>query len=984
MSVALTTTGFLALRHAEESEWDQHFQRRVETIGTLFNLRCKRAAADLTAIQVLFANSASVTAAEFEHAARTLLTSDPDLAALEWVPVVPASDRDRFEQELRTQGFPAFRIGAPAHGSDTRPAAATDEYWPVSYITPEEPNRAAQGFDLRFGPTVAELTRARATRALAVSAPLRLVQTSGNYSSIIFILPVFRRQDEAFTGWVQSIMHAPALLGATTAEATRLGLLVSFDSSDPASGQVQQLQASSAPADHRPCHHLTQELGGRRWHLSVWPDDTFAAERHTIRPWIALGIGGFTTVLLTLFIRNLTRRSRDIERLVDRRTRELTTANRALAAEIEQRRRAESELRAAKERHEGLVHSVQGVVWEFDRRRGQPGFVSRQAEALFGYPLAQWTDEPNFWSRIIHADDRGRVVAAVRAPPAGTDSFTERYRIATADNRLLWVQTFFSVSATSAESAPLYALTVDITAQRRAEEARTRDLLILASVRDAIIVADNAGCITFWNAGAENLFGWTEAEMVGQPFFQRFASEHAAEVQQVLATVAAGHDWCGEWSESRKDGTRIWIDVNLRRFLDARGQPAGLIGLAYDVTKRRLEQEARFEVERRLREAQKLESLGVLAGGIAHDFNNLLTTVLGQASLLRLDLPAASPMQENLGAIETAALRAADLCQQMLAYSGCARCALRHLDLGALIEETARLARPSLGAEARLVLDVAPGLPPVYADPVQLRQMVMNLVLNAGDALGEQAGSITVTTSLIHADRATLDATLLGADLPEGDYCLLAIRDTGCGMPPETLSRIFEPFFSTKFTGRGLGLSAVLGIVRSHHGTLRVTSAPGQGSDFRVLLPAARQAVPEPEPEPESATAGSPTGRRVLIVDDEASVRETAGLMLKASGHEVEYAADGQAALEAVRGNPHAFGVVLLDYAMPRMNGSQTLAALRRIAPTLPVVLMSGFSEQEAFERFGPHGPATFLQKPFSATALRELVRHHLAPKPRG
>ena len=238
-----------------------------------------------------------------------------------------------------------------------------------------------------------------------------------------------------------------------------------------------------------------------------------------------------------------------------------------------------------------------------------------------------------------------------------------------------------------------------------------------------------------------------------------------------------------------------------------------------------------------------------------------------RASLLRLDLPAASPMQDNLAAIETAATRAADLCQQMLAYSGCARCALRHLDLGALVEETARLARASLGRDARLVLAIAPGLPPVYADSIQLRQIVLNLVTNSSDALGDRPGTITVTTNLIHADRHLLDSSLLGAGLPEADYCLLEVADTGCGMTPETLAHIFEPFYTTKFPGRGLGLSAVLGIVRSHHGTLQVESAPGQGSRFRLLLPAAlrlRHAGPAGTPRPGPP---SPARPRILVVD---------------------------------------------------------------------------------------------------------------------
>ena len=859
LSAGLTATSFFWLHHTEHREWDQRFLQRAETIDTLFDLRCSSADDDLTSLRVLFENSAAVTAEEFEYASRALRATDPDLAALEWVPVVRGADRAAFEQNLRAGSYPDFAIVETEPGGKPKPAASADEYWPVTYISPYEPNRIAHGFDLHHGPTVAALTRARSSRSLAASAPLRLVQTSGDTASVIFILPVFRQPDDVFMGWVQSIVHAPVLVRIPCEEAQRLGLLVAFDSIDPATGIAQRLHASPGidTTAGQPRHTGVQEHGGRRWSVSVWPDSEFLAARNTARPWLALIGGAATTLLLALFVRTTARRAHHIERLVERRTRELTGANRALSGEIAQR--------------------------------------------------------------------------------------------------------------------------------HRAEEARARDLLIFASVRDAIVVTDPAGTITFWNAGAVTLFGWSAAEMLGQPFFQRFATEYSTEAkQEILAAVAAGRDWCGEWAECRKDGSRLWVDMNLRRFLDAHGQPAGCIGLAYDVTGRRQAQEARLEVDRRLRDAQKLESLGVLAGGIAHDFNNLLTSVLGQASLLRLDLPATSPMHDNLAAIETSALHAADLCQQMLAYSGCARCALRHLDLGALVEETTRLARASLGPNVQLALAIAPGLSPVYADPIQLRQIVMNLVLNASDALGDQPGTITVATSLMHANRAQLDATLLGAGLAEADYCLIEVRDTGCGMTAETLARIFEPFFTTKFTGRGLGLSAVLGIARTHHGTLQVESAPGQGSRFRILLPVAQRAAAEPA-QAMAAPGRSPMGaQRILVVDDEHSVRETAQLMLRASGYPVDLAEDGQAALEALGRTPHDYALVLLDYAMPRLDGAQTLAALRRIAPTLPVVLMSGFGEQEAFERFGPHGPATFLQKPFSATTLLELIRHHLAPPPAG
>ena len=518
----------------------------------------------------------------------------------------------------------------------------------------------------------------------------------------------------------------------------------------------------------------------------------------------------------------------------------------------------------------------------------------------------------------------------------------------------------------------------DISARKAAEATTARAALLLAHMRDAVVCTELDGTVTFWNEGAEQLFGWKAGEMLGRPLHTRFPAEAAGESRALIARVAAGEEWHGEWLDYRRDGSRVWTDSTLGRFLDAEGRPAGLLGIARDVSERKHAEAERTELEHKLQETQKLESLGVLAGGIAHDFNNLLTGILGNASLARLDLVTGSSLDIGIGQIETAALRAAELCQQMLAYSGKAQFIVRPLSLGRLVEETSRLLHLSINKKACLVLDLAPDLPLVLGDATQLRQVVMNLVINASEALGPHPGEITITIRRRAATRAELERFHAPGDHPGGDSLALTVHDTGCGMNPDTLARIFDPFFTTKFTGRGLGLSAVLGIVRGHHGALDVISAPGAGTTFTLLLPVASTATAETLPPADVAPAWRGCGT-VLVADDEAAVREVLGHMLERLGFQVVVAADGLEAITRFSATPELFVAVLLDLSMPRCDGAETLRAIHALRPDTPVLLISGHGSGEISAQFAHDRPSGIVQKPFTTPALREAMQRALA-----
>ncbi|HYC31390.1 MAG TPA: response regulator, partial [Gemmatimonadales bacterium] len=366
-------------------------------------------------------------------------------------------------------------------------------------------------------------------------------------------------------------------------------------------------------------------------------------------------------------------------------------------------------------------------------------------------------------------------------------------------------------------------------------------------------------------------------------------------------------------------------------------------------------------------------------GGIAHDFNNLLMGVLGNANLARLDLAGDSPVLENVEHIETAALRAAELTKQMLAYSGKGQFVIQALDLSEVVQEMVHLLGTVVSKKASLRLELAKGLPAVEADATQVRQVAMNLITNASDALADGPGVITLTTGVIQADRAYLASTLFHEGLEPGEFVFVEVKDTGCGMTAETRTRMFDPFFTTKFAGRGLGLAAVLGIVRGHHGAIRLESEPGRGTTFRVLFPSAgpiRHERGGPELE---VASGSLQGRTVLVVDDEQLVREAVTRMLARIGVRPITVATGTEALRRLERDASVVDVVLLDMMMPEMNGEETFEEIHRLYPALPVILSSGYDEVEGSGRAAGHGLAGFIHKPYRLGELQGALERVLA-----
>lgn len=465
------------------------------------------------------------------------------------------------------------------------------------------------------------------------------------------------------------------------------------------------------------------------------------------------------------------------------------------------------------------------------------------------------------------------------------------------------------------------------------------------------------------------------AEWSYQRFLDHVLLEDRGQVNEKLQhCIATGSDCNFECRIVRPDGVQRWIWIAGRTQVDETNATNRVSGVMQDITARKQDLESRQKLENQIQHAQKLESLGILAGGIAHDFNNVLTSILGYTDLALLELPSHSPARALIAEAVNGARKAADLTKQMLAYSGKGKFVIQSLSLNDVIEDMIHLLQVSISKKCVLKLHLMPSLPSIEADAVQMRQIIMNLIINASDAIGERSGVIAITTGVMSCDRAYLSESYLDDNLKEGLYVFLEVADTGCGMQTENRARIFDPFFTTKATGRGLGLAAVLGIVRGHRGAIKVYSELDKGTTFKVVF-AAVDLPPELSPNSDSSLKIWKSNGTVLVVDDEESVRGLVQHMLEVMGFTVITANDGREGVAAFKKDSAIIRLVVLDMTMPHLDGSETFRELRRIRSDVKAILTSGYNEQSAINQFSGKGLAGFIQKPFRYDDFQAVVR---------
>jgi len=497
-----------------------------------------------------------------------------------------------------------------------------------------------------------------------------------------------------------------------------------------------------------------------------------------------------------------------------------------------------------------------------------------------------------------------------------------------------------------------------LTSVRRIHALQNQSNTILQSSMDGLLVIGTDGFIRFTNPAAEHLFGRPAPALLGSPFEYPIVQGQTSEI-----SIGPPHI-----PTSPVEMSVVPIEWE--------NEPAYLISLR-DLTERHKAEEERKRHEAERQYAQKLESLGVLAGGIAHDFNNLLMSIVARAGLALRSLPADAPAREHLRIIEKSGLRGGELANQMLTFAGETKLAFHPIDLQQFLKESKPFLRSTVSKRITVTFDMATPLPAIHGDRSQLRQLLMNIVTNAAEAIGDQDGKIVISTGTI--DTATHDFRqyhIMG-HLPSGSCVSMKIQDTGIGMEPELIPKIFDPFFSTKFPGRGLGLATLLGLARGHGAAVAVHSQLGHGTEFWFIFPTRQQLLPQ---QPPSVTlpltpANSPTLTKVLVVDDEEDVRTACSLILQEMGFEALVAQDGKAGLRIFEKYQNQIALIFLDLTMPNLDGGQLAEKIRQLNPHVPILVSSGYAEEDAMKHFPQSSSNAFIQKPFQVEVLIAKVQ---------
>ncbi len=852
------------------------------------------------------------------------------------------------------------------------------EFHPAAFLEPVEAYEARWfGFDVSTRPENREaLDRARDTGAAAMSHRLALFR-QGEGAGFVVFLPVYRagrppgtveERRQSLEGFVAATFRPDLLMselfGATLAEPVDVEL---FDAAEPTSGHlIYDRNAGPTRAPRELTGTVPVSFGGQTWTLRFATLPAFHSLAERLVPYWVLGSGLLISVLA--FVITLLQ------------TRALTAARR-LGTELQA---AERRLRRANERFELAASAVSSAIYDWSLQHGTVAWTQGLTE-LAGYRPEEAEATYEWWLERIHPDDRARVHEAYQAVKATGDAFEAEYRFRTRDGGYVDVlDRARFVRGPTGRPMRMVGSMVDISARTRADavlrESAGRHRAVVEAAMDGFVAMDHDGCVTEFNPAAECMFGRARADVVGLELAEviippAFRAAHRRGLARYLATGES--TLLGsriEVSALRADGSEFPVELTVT--VMRTGGPPSFNAYVRDLTERRRAEEARSSLEMQLQQAQKMDAVGRLAGGVAHDFNNLLTVISGRAHMLLSRLRPGEPMHRDVDLIQKTSQRAVALTSQLLAFSRKQVVQPRVLELGPLVADLVPMLQRMIGEDMELVVDPVKGTGRVKVDPSQMQQVLMNLVVNARDAM-PTGGRVGVSIQDVEVDEK---AALHQSNLPPGPYVRVAVSDTGTGMSAETAAHIFEPFFTTKDQGKGtgLGLSTVYGIVEQSKGHIQVQSELERGTTFTIHLPR----VEEPLAAGQPADAGRrlrTTSRTVLVVDDEPEVLELATEILRRVGYSVLEVADGAAALEVARRHDGEIHLLVTDMVMPGMSGRDLAEQLRAVRPGLPVLYISGYVQDAAARAALGGEHSAFVAKPFTPEFLTDRVRELLA-----
>lgn len=644
--------------------------------------------------------------------------------------------------------------------------------------------------------------------------------------------------------------------------------------------------------------------------------------------------------------------------------------------DITAERQALRSLQLSEERYRLATDAISGIVFDWNTATNTV-YRSSGVTRMMGYTPESIDPTPQWWQSLIHPIDRDMVISSITTFMETAESRGSlNYRIRHRQGHYLTIHAnYMAIRRSDGRAERIVGCIVDLTPRIQAEQAKlTAERNFHQLFHDiplGLIVLNPQHEILECNEAFTRLVNLPVQEVIGKSF------EHFANLQQwkAAAQLEDSNEFVRELQLSKSDGTQLTIAFRGKYISFLNYQTRCLFGIVEDLTERRHADEEKRRLEKHLQETQKLESLGVLAGGIAHDFNNLLTIILGNLSLIRQDYPAGHTHRHALDHAELASTQAAELCRQLLAYAGRGKLENRPFHLTELVEHSKVLLSSAAGKSHALHFHLSSGLPCMAGDPSQIRQVLLNLVQNAAEAFDNTGGTIDILTGVGLLTDSTFTSCLFHDQQRPGEYLWLEVRDNGQGMDAATSLRIFEPFYTTKFTGRGLGLAAVAGIVRNHKGLIHFSTVPGKGTSFRVYFPIDQTGLPAavPPPRVEHQVLTTRQQGTVLVADDEPAVRTVLAKLLAKRGFAVIEAENGNEALEMAARHNASLQWIILDLTMPHRDGMSTLQELRRSGQNAPVIIISGYYSSEIVPQLDKLN-ARFISKPFSANSLLSMI----------
>ncbi len=641
-----------------------------------------------------------------------------------------------------------------------------------------------------------------------------------------------------------------------------------------------------------------------------------------------------------------------------------------MALDVTFRRHVEDVLRESEARHRAMfrtsaagMHLINMAGQYKDVNTALVQMLGRSSEELVGMKI---TD-------VTHPDDIQKTRKLLNTLATGeTETARIEKRYIHKDGSILWVDlTDTAISNATGQPELALGVIVDITARKKAEhalkESEATARVLLNATSDVITLINEDGTILDMNEPSSHLMEMSRQKAIGECLWDIMPDNVAAPRKKNVAMAYRTK----KPVIAENPHEKAWFETMVYPILDKEGNVTRLAMRGRDITERKKAEEQRLQLEAKFREAQRLESLSLLAGGVAHDFNNLLAGVLGNAGLALMDLPVDHPARSAVEQIETAAERAAELTRQMLAYSGHGKFIVEFFDVSGLVHEMEDMIRTLISPKARLKFMLPDLLEMVKGDTGQIRQVVMNLLINASEALENREGTISITTGMLYCARSFFYGLTVGKDCVEGNYLFIEIDDSGVGMNADIVTKMYDPFFSTKFTGRGLGLAATLGIVKGHNGAIKVSSKPGKGSRFTVFLPSSGIVNQEKSLQRKDDAA---TAMRILVVDKDNSMRTLAKRILVKAGYSVVDVDSCEKALEMMVVDKSKYGLVLVDLTDEKLLGENQTVELIRNQTDTPVIITTGLSVDEVKMYYANLPHVQFLEKPYRPNILLEMI----------